>query len=85
MKKILLMSLLLTIVVLFCARIYTKEENLVQTQYTIKKGDTLYSIAEEHGIKNWQKWVYETRKANNITDCGTLQPGQVIVVFTDGR
>lgn len=85
MKKILLASLLITIAVSFCTTIYTKEEKTTQTQYTIKKGDTLYGIAKDHGVKNWQKWVYETRKANNITDCGALQPGQVIVIFTEGQ
>ena len=80
MKKILLASLLITIVVSVCTTIYTKEETTVQKQYTIKAGDTLYSIAGDYGVKDWRKWVYETREANNITDCGKLQPGQTITI-----
>ena len=80
MKKLLLMSFLLTIAVLFCASVCPKKETTAQIQYTIQKGDTLYSIAGDYGIKNWRKWVYETREANNITNCGTLQPGQIITI-----
>lgn len=80
MKKILLASLLITIIVSICTTICTKGETFVQTQYTIKEGDTLYSIAEDYGVKDWRKWVYETRKANNITNCGALQPGQIITI-----
>ena len=78
--KILLTSLLITIVVVFGTSFVIKEETPLQIQYTIKPGDTLYGIAEEHGVKNWRKWVYETRQENNITDCGTLQPGQIITI-----
>ena len=75
------LSFLITIAILFSANIiFNKEEKTVSAQYTIKPGDTLYSIAEEHGVKNWRKWVYETRLENNITDCSALQPGQIITI-----
>lgn len=78
--KILLASFLITFAVVFCTSLDFKEETPIQTQYIVKDGDTLYSIAEDYGIKNWRKWAYETCKANSIEQGGLIYPGQVITI-----
>ena len=74
-------AVLITIAILFFTSFHNKEE----TTYTVKKGDTLYSIAAEHGVKNWRKWAYETCEINGIEQGGLIYPGQIIVISTDGR
>lgn len=66
---------------LFCTSFYLKEEKpQVQIQYTVKNGDTLYSIAEEYGVKNWEEWRYETCKTNGIKQGGLIHPGDIITI-----
>lgn len=78
--KVLLASLFITIAVVFCTSFYIKEETPVQIQYTVKSGDTLYSIAEDYGIKNWRKWSFEVCKKNDIKRGGMIYPGQLITI-----
>lgn len=79
--KILLASLFITIAIVFCTSFYIKEETPAQTQeYTVQPGDTLYSIAEEYGIKNWRKWSYEVCKNNSLKQGGMIHPGQIITI-----
>ena len=78
--KICAVAVFLAIVVLFCTSFYIKEETVVHTQYTVQEGDTLYSIAEEYGIKNWRKWSYEVCKNNGIEQGGLIYPGQIITI-----
>ena len=78
--KVLLASLLITIAVVFCTSFYIKEETPVQIQYTVKSGDTLYRIAEEHGIKKWRKWACEVCQTNGIEQGGLIYPGQIITI-----
>ena len=73
-------SLLITIAIVFCTSFHSKEETPVLTQYTVRQGDTLYSIAAEHGIKNWRKWAYETCELNGIEQGGLIYPGQIITI-----
>ena len=83
--KVLLASFLITLAVVFCTTIYTNEETSVKTQYTVQSGDTLHSIAEEHGIKNWRKWAYEVCELNGIEHGGLIYPGQIITFEIEGR
>ena len=76
--KVCAVATFLTITVLFCTSFSMKEPETVQIQYVVKNGDTLYSIAEEYGIKNWHKWRYETCKNNGIEQGGLIYPGQTI-------
>jgi membrane-bound lytic murein transglycosylase D len=39
--------------------------------YTVRKGDNLYKISQNTGVS-----IQELKKANNLTDKSTLQPGQ---------
>lgn len=84
-KSCAIVSLLITIAIVFCTSFHNKEETPVRMQYTVRQGDTLYSIAAEHGIKNWRKWVYETCEVNGIEHGGEIYPGQIIIISTDGR
>ena len=77
--KVCAVATFLTVTVLFCTSFVIKEEETpIRIQYTVKNGDTLYSIAEEYGIKNWRKWRYETCKSNGIEQGGLIYPGQTI-------
>lgn len=79
-KSCAVVALLITVVIVFCTSFYNKKETPVRTQYTVRQGDTLYSIAEDCGIKNWRKWVYETCEVNGIELGGVIHPGQIIVI-----
>ena len=79
--KILLTSLLVTMVIVFCTSFIYKEKIPVQTQeYTVQPGDTLCSIAKDYGIKNWRKWSYEVCKNNSLKQGGMIHPGQIITI-----
>ena len=79
--KILLVSFLITIAVVICTSFcFEKEIPMQEAQYVVKNGDTLYSIAEEYGIKNWRKWAYEVCKNNDIKQGGLIYPGQIITI-----
>ncbi len=78
--KICAVAVVLTIGVLFCTNFNKEEETPARTQYTVQQGDTLYSIAVEHDIKNWRKWAYETCEVNGIKLGGLLYPGQIITI-----
>ena len=77
--------LLIIIATAFCTSFHNNERTVPKTTYTVQNGDTLYSIAEEYGIKNWRKWSYETCKINGIEHGGLIYPVQIIVISTDGR
>lgn len=79
-KNYAVVALLITVVIVFCTSFHSKEETPVRTQYTVRQGDTLYSIATEHGIKNWRKWSYETCELNGIEQGGLIYPGQIITI-----
>ena len=50
------------------------------TSYTVKKGDTLYSIAQRYKIANmYGITVNELKKANNLTS-DILQIGQILTI-----
>lgn len=45
------------------------------TRYTIRKGDTIWRIAYDHGVS-----PDNIIKANNITDVTTIKPGQSLII-----
>jgi LysM repeat protein len=79
-NKIAILALLITTALLFCTSFYIKEETSVYTQYKVQKGDTLYSIAEDYGVKNWRKWAYEVCENNDLKSGGLIYPGQIITI-----
>ena len=48
--------------------------------YTVQTGDTLYSIAQDLEIENWEKFRYETCKNNGLEQGGLIFTGQEIVI-----
>jgi len=45
--------------------------------YTVQRGDTLYSIAQRYNVT-----VDELKAANGITDAGALEVGQILIIPT---
>ena len=54
---------------------YNKEEEQRQKVYTVKKGDTLYGIANLYGLR-----VSHLCKTNSISHNSTLRIGQQIII-----
>ncbi len=52
------------------------------TAYTVKKGDTLWGIAQKY-LKNGNRWP-EIAKDNNVSDPRKLQIGKVLKIRTGG-
>lgn len=48
--------------------------------YTVQKGDTLYSIAEDLEIEDWRKFAFETCKNNGLEQGGLIFTGQELVI-----
>lgn len=55
---------------------------IITYQKEVKEGDTLWDICREIGKDevDVRLLVWQAMKDNNITDCGNLQPGTLIVV-----
>lgn len=78
----------LTIVIFIAVSIYAvftrlneKQINYTEAEYTIRAGDTLWSIAEENAneCQDLREYVYQLKQANNIDS--TLEVGQNIIIF----
>ena len=54
------------------------ETSTNQAIHTVKAGDTLVSIAKQHGLS-----ATELRKVNNLTEASLLLPGQVLRLYAD--
>ena len=75
----LFLAILIIVCMILCSGGKKAEEKKITIPFTLSDGDTLYDIAAEHGIKEWEKWVYETRKANGLNE-GILHEGQTIII-----
>ena len=73
---------LLAIVALLLIGLVTHEPERVQSTYTVRPGDKLYTIAADMGIRNWRKWAYEVCALNGIEDY-MIYPGDCIIIFTE--
>lgn len=51
-------------------------------EYEMGKGDTIYNVCAKlaRPTENINQIVYDTLKENGITDSGTVQPGQKVVI-----
>lgn len=54
------------------------DENLNDSYYTVKSGDTLWAISQKYGIK-----VSELAKINNIVNPNMIYPGQILKIKKD--
>ena len=70
-------AMLLITLILHCV----SGTHLVQMDYVIKSGDTLWNLYTEHteGIK-WHKWLYEMERANGDSDL--YSAGAEIILLT---
>lgn len=55
---------------------------IISYQTRVEEGDTLWDICREIGKDevDVRLLVWQAMKDNNISDCGNLQPGTVVVV-----
>lgn len=78
-------ALLLTALVDVFASDNFTEENYVQVDYAIQKGDTLWSIGRENCYEedDLREWVWEVEQLNNIHNeaVGHLYVHQVITIY----
>lgn len=75
----LFLTILIIVCMILCSGGKKAEETKITIPYTVSYGDTLFDIAAEYGIEEWEKWVYETRKANGLNE-GILHEGQTIMI-----
>ena len=73
------LAILILVCMILCSGGKKPAEAKITIPYTVSYGDTLYDIAAEYGIDEWEKWVYETRKANGLTE-GIVYEGQTIMI-----
>ena len=77
-----LLAAVLTIlfIMLFASGSHQSETKKEYT-YTVQTGDTLYSIAQDLEIENWEKFRYETCKNNGLEQGGLIFAGQELVIY----
>lgn len=85
-KKIgrkILFIILISIFAITASQSFIKAQGQTQTnciEYTVYKGDTIWSIAQKHNIyRDVREMVYEIKKINNNTD-SLILPGEVIKI-----
>ncbi|WP_077367578.1 cell division suppressor protein YneA [Anaerosalibacter sp. Marseille-P3206] len=74
-------SLIITIILTSKNKVYSSKYEKKYVEVTIKRGDTLWSIALNNKPENYdtREIVYEIMMANNLED-SNLNPGDVIKV-----
>ena len=80
MKKIIIITLVIILAVAFVVNGKGEDKQTVHKEYIVQYGDTLYSIASEYGISNWQEWSYNTCEYNNLKFGGEIFAGQKITI-----
>lgn len=55
----------------------------IEEEYTIKNGDTLWSIAEQNANEHQdlREYIFKLKKVNNIDSTSNLEVGQTIIIF----
>lgn len=86
MKKILIRRLFALVLavgltILLIMLFTSGSEPKTEYTYTVKKGDTLYSIAQDLHVDNWRKFAFETCKNNGLEEGGLIFAGQEIVIL----
>ena len=61
------------------------EPEKIPYQYTMNAGDTIYQVAARIATpkENINELTWRILKDNGIQDAGTVQPGQVIIIYVD--
>ena len=83
MTKSLAVSIMIAVSTL-CAGVAASstDDNLVEYRKEIAAGDTLWDVCAKVASNkdNLQELVYNTMKENHISDPGSLQPGEEIII-----
>lgn len=77
--------LIIALLVLLFLGCTLEEPAWVEVTYTVRPGDTLWDIAQELGIENYDKWHYEVCKRNGIPSGGLIFPGDEIVLMQNAE
>ncbi len=80
MKKYILLALVMMLAVTIAVSGKTEDKPTVQQEYIVQNGDTLYSIASNNNINNWQEWTYNVCELNNLKFGGEIFAGQLITI-----
>lgn len=81
MNKTLLMAAVLAVATIGVVASST-DDKLVEYRKEIAAGDTLWDVCAKVASNkdNLQELVYNTMRENNISDPGSLQPGEEIII-----
>lgn len=83
LKKLGIISIIFISICAVAARICEiSSVNYISEEYTVKSGDTLWSIAGEYADENQslREYIYEIKKVNNMTS-NNLEVGQNITIY----
>ena len=58
---------------------FLKEDNAIIDVYTVKKGDTLWTISNNYEYKNKMKFIMDIEKLNSITSYD-IKPGYKLAI-----
>lgn len=81
MKKIIIITLVIILAVAFVVNGKGEDKQTVHKEYIVQNGDTLYSIASNNNINNWQEWTYNVCELNNLKSGGEIFAGQKITIL----
>lgn len=82
MNKVQVMSVAALITLSIGVVASSTDDNLVEYRKEIAAGDTLWDVCAKVASDkdNLQELVYSTMKENHISDPGSLQPGEEIII-----
>ena len=84
---IVLMVLLAIVLIIVVAKVIKANEfdseKYEIVEYTVNRGDTIWSIGEQHKIpsEDVRRWIFEVEKLNE-KDLDIIQPRQVIYIYS---
>lgn len=82
-RFILSMTILVLLIISIFSLAFANVEKLVNiSEYTVVRGETLWSIASENKKdgQDIREYIYELRKINELDDC-IIYPGEVIKII----
>ena len=56
-----------------------QEKEIIYDVYTVKSGDTIWTISDNYDYKNKMKFVMDIEKANSISSCD-IKPGYKLAI-----